>query len=119
MRFAASLFAGLVLATAAFPASAATFDLKCMQNAVEKRESSYIIAFDTYYATVRSAMIIRKDAIRTAWGIADKSSRQSLLGTAAKNFKTSEKAARKSRTDAEKNATRIFKSDAELCEIDS
>ena len=119
-RFTASLATGLIAFSALAPAAfATTFNTQCMQTAVEKREGAFIIAFDAYYASTRTAMITRKDALKNAWGITDTAQRQSAIKTAGKNFATSEKAARKTRRDAEKTAAKTFKTEAELCEVQS
>jgi hypothetical protein len=116
-RFAAALATGLFTLTIATPAFATDFDLQCMQRAVEKRESAFINSFDTYYASVRTAMISRKDALKNAWGISDSTQRKEAIKTAGKNFATSEKNARKVRRDADKAAAKTYKTEAEACEI--
>ena len=119
-RLAASILTGMLSLSLAVPVYATTtLNLQCMQTAVEKREGAFITAFDAYYATTRSAMITRKDALKNAWGITDKTQRQTAIKTAGKNFATSEKAARKTRRDADKTAAKTFKTEAELCEVQS
>jgi len=114
---ATRLFAFSTFAPAAFART--TFDVQCMQTAVEKRESTFISAFDAYYASVRTAMISRKDAVKSAWAITDSTQRENAIRNADKNFTTSERAAKKVRRDAEKVAAKIFKNEAALCEINS
>jgi hypothetical protein len=119
-RFAASLLTGLLTMTTAVPVSfAKTYNTQCIQTAIEKQEGVFISAFDAYYATVRSAMIVRKDALKNAWIITDTAQRRDAIRLAQKNFATTEKSARKARRDAEKAAAKTFKNEAKLCEIAS
>lgn len=111
------LLSGLIGLSIAAPAFAASYNVQCVQTAIEKRESSYVIAFDGYYATVRSAMITRKDALKNAWLFTDSSQRKTAIKNATKNFSTTEKSARKIKRDLEKQATKTYKTEANACEI--
>ncbi len=112
------LLSGIVGLSMAAPAFAATsYNVQCIQTAIEKRESSYIVAFDGYYATTRSAMINRKDSLKNAMAITDSSQRKTAIKNATKNFSTTEKNARKIKRDLEKQANSTYKTEARACEI--
>jgi hypothetical protein len=105
------------MATPAFAAT--TLNLPCMQTAIEKRENSFLSSFDSYNTSVRSAMTIRNDALKSAWGITDKTQRKDAIRNAERAFKTSEKTTRKTRRDADKNAEKLYKIEIKLCEVKS
>ncbi len=114
---ALSIITSLSIATPALAAT--TYDMECMRNAIEKRESLYVIAFDNYYANARSAMLNRKDRIRNAWHISDKGDRNSEIRAAEKSYRDSERNASKNRRNAEKSAKDIYNSDIRGCKIES
>lgn len=119
-RLAASILtASLSLSLAAPAFAATTINLQCMQNAVDRRESSLITSFDNYYSSVRSAMSIRKDGLRNSWSISDKKIRNDGIRAIEKTFRTAEKNARNARKDADRAAEKTYKSDAKLCETRS
>ena len=43
------------------------FDPICIQNAIEKRDSAVIVAFDKFSVAIKTALGIRKDALKAAW----------------------------------------------------
>lgn len=43
------------------------FDPVCIQNAIEKRDTAVIAAFDKFSSTIKSALGVRKDALKAAW----------------------------------------------------
>jgi hypothetical protein len=90
-----------------------------MQRAIEKREGALINAYDNYYVSVRSTMIIRKDALKNAWTFSDSQQRKDAVRNAGRAFVDAEKSARRTKRDADKAAARTYKTDAEECEIDS
>lgn len=118
-RITASVLSAAISLSIATPAFATSYNTQCIQTAVEKREGTFITAFDAYYASTRTALISRKDSLKTAWTITDSKQRRDTIRNAEKNFATSEKSARKTRRDAEKAAAKTFKNEAELCEIQS
>lgn len=112
------LLSGLIGLSIAAPAFAATtYNVQCVQTAIEKRESSYVVALDGYYATTRSAMITRKDALKNAMALSDSLQRKTAIKTATKNFSTTLKNARKIHRDLEKQANKLYKAESKVCEI--
>ena len=120
-RITASVVTGILSITMAIPVgfAATSYNTQCIQTAIEKEQGAFITSIDTYYATVRSAMISRKDALRTAWSISDSKQRRDTVRNAEKNFTTTERNAAKTRRDADRAAEKTFKSEAKLCEIKS
>jgi hypothetical protein len=119
-RLAVSALSILTSVSIATPALAATtYDMECMRNAVEKRESLYVIAFDNYYASARSLMLNRKDRIRNAWHISDKEDRNDEIRSAEKDFRTNERNAAKNRRNADKSAKDMYNNDVKNCKIES
>lgn len=120
MRLRSTLTIGFISLVTALPVSAATtYDMHCMRNAIEKRESLYVIAFDNYYASTRSAMLNRKDRMHNAWHIANKGDRNDELRSAEKEYRNNERNASKNRRNAEKSAKDIYNDDVRGCKIDS
>jgi len=92
-----------------------TFDPVCMQNAIEKRDTALIVGIDAYVAAIKTALTARKDALKAAWLITDKTQRRSALKTAWKNFRTARDQARKDWKSAKRTAWKTFYADRKAC----
>ncbi len=90
-------------------------DPVCMQNAIEKRDTAIITAFDTYHGSVRAALIARKDALKAAWAITDKDGRGDALLSAWKTWYKAVRDARKAFRDARKSVWHNFEIDRKAC----
>lgn len=90
-------------------------DLACMQMAVEKRDNAIIAAVDDYHTNLRSALETRRDALKTAWGLADRKTRRQAIWTAWIAFKKSRLAAKKTFQLAKKTAWNQFNTDRKIC----
>jgi len=93
----------------------ATVDLTCMQNAVEKRDSAIITAWDKYSASVKSALETRKSALKSAWTITEKTERISAIKTAWNNYKSAIKTTRQTWMKERKATWQAWKTDAKTC----
>jgi hypothetical protein len=89
--------------------------VSCVISAVDKRDTAIIAAFDTYTSAARSALTVRKDALKVAWAIADTSQRKTAIRAAHKTYRSSVMTARNNFKNAKKTAWKQFKSDAKLC----
>jgi len=90
-------------------------DSACMQNAVEKRDSAVISAVDAYAAAVKAALQTRKDSLKAAWAITDKTQRNAALKAAWAAFNGTWKNARQALNGQKKAAWSAFKADAKTC----
>lgn len=88
---------------------------QCMASAVEKRDNSIISAVDTFNAAIKSALGVRKDAVKAVWNTADSAARQTARKSAEATFKTSVKAAHEKVRSDRKAAWSTFDSDANTC----
>ncbi len=98
-----------------FKKTATTVNLACMQTAVGKRDTAIISAFDTFYSAAKQALEVRKSAIVSAWGIADKAQRKTALSAAWKTYKDTGKTARQTLNKSRKDAWQNFYTDRKAC----
>lgn len=90
-------------------------DPACMQIAVDKRETAIIAGVDAYSVTARSALSARKDALKTAWGIADVRERRMALKKVWRDFKFTSEKARKDFKSAKRTVWDQFNKDRKAC----
>lgn len=95
--------------------SAATLDTACMQAAVDKRETAIIAGVDAYSSAVKSALSVRKDALKAAWAITEKAQREAALKAAWFAFRDAGKKTSGAMKDAKNAAWKTFKTDAKAC----
>ena len=96
-------------------AAAPAADLTCMQNAVDKRDSAIITAWDKYSAAAKSALEVRKAALKSAWAITDKTQRVTAIRKAWNDYKAAIKSARKAFASEKKAVWKTWKTDAKAC----
>lgn len=92
-----------------------TVDLVCMQTAVEKRDNAIIAAADAYYATVKIALTTRRDALKAAFGITDKTQRRTTIRNAWNTYKSAHRKAKSTLTSTKNAAWRQFNTDRKAC----
>lgn len=102
-------------AIATTPANHRTVDLACMQTAVEKRDNAIISAVDAYASAVKTALQTRRDALKAAWGIADKKQRRLALRAAWDAFRGTWKNVAKDLRSAKRDAWMQFNKDQRSC----
>jgi hypothetical protein len=97
------VLAGPVLAETKNGASRSV-DLVCMQNAVEKRDSSVATAWDVHAAAIKGGLSARKTALKAAWGLTERKARREALRTAWRTWRETARTAvrtwRKAKGDA-------------------
>jgi len=74
-------------------------NLACMQTAVEKRDNAMITATDKFSVAVKSALEKRRDALKSAWGLTDRTARRTAIKKSWSDFRTDH---RKATTDFRK-----------------
>jgi len=70
-------------------------DLPCMQTAVEKRDNAVIAAWDALFASIKTALQTRRDALETAWGITNRKERTKAVKDTWTAFRKANKEAQK------------------------
>lgn len=96
------------------PTSNATF-LSCMQNAVEKRETSIIGAHNTFHASMSTILGARKTALVDAWKITDTGARNDARKQAWTSYRTDAKSAYGALKTNRHGAWGIYKQDRIVC----
>ena len=81
----------------------------CMQNAIEKRENSVIMALNTYHATLVRALETRRDALKAA--VQDKPAEKAAMEA----FRISRKNASDAFKIAQKSASSVFTVERKAC----
>ena len=90
-------------------------DIACMQNAVEKRDNAVISALDGYHATVRAALVARRDALKAAWAVTDPDARAKAINSAWDAFRGTWRNAAHTLNAARKSAWDQFNTDRKAC----
>lgn len=93
----------------------ANVDAACMQSAIDKRDTAIIASVDSYAATVKTALQTRKDALKAAWAIQDKTARNTAIKAAWASYQGTWKKASTAVRAARKAAWSAFKTDAKNC----
>lgn len=90
-------------------------DLVCMQNAVEKRDTAMMTAFDVFYTAVRSAFETRKNALKAAWGMTDAEDRKDAREDAWEDYFDGFRKVKRELKKARKAAWHQFRHDRQAC----
>ncbi len=94
-----------------------TTTLACAVNAVDKRETLIMAASDAMASSTRAALLARKDALKAAWGISDKTARNTAKKAAWTTFKTSMQTAHDKMRAARKATWTTFEVDMKACGV--
>lgn len=89
--------------------------LDCVKTAVEKRENALIAAVGAFSQAMTSAHSVRKDALLSAWGTADKTARAQAIKDAWTAYRNAKKAARDSFNAERKNIWTTFSTERRAC----
>ena len=92
-------------------------DLACAVSSIDKRESTLITAHGKYNDTIIAMLSARKDALKTAWGNADKSKRQTASKEAWSASRVSTQKAHTDLRTARKSAWDSFNVDMKACGV--
>jgi len=90
-------------------------DTACMVTAVEKRDNAVISAWDTFSATIKSALETRRDSLKAAWTDANQSTRRASIKQTWRTYRNSRKSAWRTRRSAIFSAWRTFKAERNAC----
>lgn len=91
--------------------------ISCMQDAVEKRDTSIISSVSTFSTSVTSALTVRKDAIKASWNLSTKEERDSARKSAWENYKTSAVQAKQDLKTGKSKAWDQFRIDRKACGV--
>ena len=94
-----------------------TVQLSCVSTAVEVRENAIIAAHDAFAVSIKSALTVRRDALKAAWNIADKATRETARKSAWTTFRTSSQAAHTAMRAARVAAWTTFNTSATVCGV--
>ncbi len=115
----ASLFVGMTASAAVGDgtllknkAAKTTVNLTCMQTAVDDRETAIGAAFTGFNTDVQAGLTARKTALHDAWGLSDKTARNTAVKVAWTSWKSASKAAHSKLKSARKAAWATFKTTA-------
>lgn len=116
-RLALTATAAAVLATSVpLVAKLATpTNLVCMQTAVEKRDNAIIAAWDTFSASMKSALTTRRDALKAGWAKEVRKDRRTALHEAWRAYKNARKAAREAFRNSRNAAWNTFRTEGKAC----
>ena len=98
-------------------AKSETLNLACMQTAVEKRDNALITAVDNYHTALRAALVARRDALKAAWGMSDRTARRTAIHTAWRKFRSDRHMIRFELNKARRNAWQQFRTDRRACHV--
>lgn len=102
-------------APATQPATTTPDPVVCMQAAIERRDSTIIIATQNYSTSVTTALQARKDALKTAWAITNRPERRKALRMAWNNFQGTWRKASAEIKQARLKTWQIFATDRRAC----
>ncbi len=94
---------------------APVIDTACMVSAVDKRDTAIIGAVDAFSTAVKTALETRRDALKAAWAISDKTQRNAALKAAWAGFQGTWKTASQALRTQKKDAWSAFNADAKQC----
>ena len=94
-----------------------TVQLSCVATAVEVRDNAIIAAHDAFSVSIKNALTVRRDALKAAWNISDKTARETAKKAAWSTFKTSSQAAHTAMRAARVAAWNTFNTSATVCGV--
>ncbi len=92
-----------------------TVDPMCISAAIEKRDSAVISGFSAFSTSVSAALTARKDALKAAVVMTDKTAKESARKKAWAAFKASSKTAHTSLVSARRSAWAAYSVDTKAC----
>lgn len=91
-----------------------TINSECMKSAIEVRDTAIIGALDTFSGKVRSALMTRKDTLKTSWDLSGKP-RRDAIKSAWRIYNTSIKSAKQEHQSARRAAWTAFHTARAAC----
>lgn len=101
------------------PTSTPGYDVVCMQNAVSAREDGIISANNTRTTELNTALQNRKNALVSAWGIADRTQRNKARNLAWTNYNKARRTVRNTYNTATKAVWKTYHAAAKACGVNS
>lgn len=92
-----------------------TVNLTCMANATKTRDTATIAAWNTYSASISSALTARMNAANAAWVITNKATRQSAFRTLTTTYKNAVATAKLTLKNAKNVARNNYSTTAKTC----
>lgn len=90
-------------------------DIACVQKAVTIREDGLISALDTFSASTKSALVIRKQSLLNAWAKTDATERRASRKDAYEAYRLSMKKAHQVLNTSKKTAWNTFNTEVRKC----
>lgn len=90
-------------------------DVLCLQNAIEKRDSTLIAGLNTENASLVAAMTARKDSLKSAISLSSSAQIQAARKNSESSFKTSVKSAHEAMKGTRTSSWSIYKTEAKAC----
>lgn len=94
-----------------------TVNVTCIQDAIEKRDSAIVPAFNAFSSSVVTALETRKTELKAAWEKTNTAERRLALRDAWKKYKKAVTDARKQLRTAKKTAWQQFAQEAQACKV--
>jgi hypothetical protein len=91
--------------------------ISCVQNAIEKRETTLIAGHNAFNTSVTGALTARKDGLKSAYALADREAAKAGKKTVWNAFGTSTKAAHDTMRTVRKTAWNTFNTDMRACGV--
>lgn len=101
------------------PKASAIIDTACVQTSIDTRDNAVIAAVDAFHTSAVTALQTRRDALKAAWGMTDKTARNAASKAAWSAYSTSVRAARKTLSTARRAAWSQFRTDRKTCKAPS
>lgn len=92
-------------------------DVVCIKNAIEKRDTAMIAAYDAYSVAIKKNLTIRKDATKAAYDKANPKERAAAIKKAELNYLKATIKAKKDFMTARKNVWKTFYNERKSCKI--
>jgi hypothetical protein len=89
----------------------------CVQNAIEKRDSSLIVGHNAFNTSIVNALTARKDALKSAYALSDKNAMKTAKKTAWSSFSSAQKSAHDSMRSIRKTSWNTFNTDMRACGV--
>lgn len=108
---------GQIRSTSTPSAPGNTLNVTCIQNAVEKRDSTMITAHSTFNTAIVNALTVRKDALKAAWAKPTRQERTAARKAAYDAFKVSQRNAHDTLRSTRKTAWNTFDTEMKACGV--
>ncbi len=91
--------------------------IACVQNALEKRDSAVIAGHNTFNTSIVSALTARKDGLKNAYALADRTAAKTAKKTVWNTFKSQVKVAHDTMRGVRKTSWSAFNTEMRACGV--